>query len=150
MGGNSAWHAAFMSHRAAAATFAQGGGGAVFARLFSDSYGDAFVNADLRFNVLSGVTLDAMWLDVDGDGDNLTSFGEPNAYAVESNNLVILQPPQYLDVNWEILTEGRWQFDLSLNLYGYGGGGGPPPPPVRTPPLGGGAAGALPRGPDGA
>src|SRR2546426_7865831 len=144
MGGNSAWHAAVLSRGAPAAGCAGGGGGAVVTRLFSDSYGDAFVNADLRFNVLSGVTLDAMWLDVDGDGDNLTSFGEPNAYAVESNNLVILQPPQYLDVNWEILTEGRWQFDLSLNLYGYGGGGRHPPPAARPAPHHAGAAGAIP------
>src|SRR3989475_6150074 len=118
--GDNAWHTAVL--------FAQGlkvgnpGTPDSGPRTFHDAFGDAFVNADLQFDVSSAVTLDAIWVDVDSDGDNLTSFGEPNPYATEDTTLYILQQGSqqglYVDKNWEVLTEGRWQFDLSLVLYG--------------------------------
>ena len=118
--GDNAWHTAVLF--AQGLKVGNGGGSDGNVRTYHDSFGDAFVNAVLQFNVVGGVTLDAMWVDVDSDGDNLTSFGEPNPYATENTTLYILQQGSqqglYVDKNWEVLTEGRWQFDLSLTLYG--------------------------------
>src|SRR2546422_3496171 len=122
--GDNGWHTAVLFAQGVLLGQGQGGGPGVDVRTFHDHYGDAFVNADMRFNVANGVTLDAMWVDIDHDGDNLTSFGEPQPYATEDNTLYILQPSQYVDKNWEVLTEGRWQFDISLVLHGSSG---PPP-----------------------
>ena len=113
--GDSTWRTAVLF--AQGSNFAGGGGGGDVLRMFHDDYGDAFVNVDLRLTV--PVTLDYMWVDVDADGDNLTSFGEPHAYAYLDETVRHLAPGQFLDVDWFAPVEGRWQFDATVRLEGY-------------------------------